>query len=57
MSISIGKSIIDTDDYSIANNPVEVTVEKNVNIFITYSPKLINETKIDELKEKFNNNN
>ena len=26
-------SIIDTDDYSIANNPVEVTVEKNVSIF------------------------
>lgn len=30
--------------------------KKKVNIFITYDPKLINETKINELKERFNNN-
>lgn len=51
------EELLDTNGIISAYSDFDYHNKKKVNIFITYSPKLINETKIDELKEKFNNNN
>lgn len=51
------EELLDTNGIISAYSDFDYHNKKKVNIFITYSPKLVNETKIDELKEKFNNNN
>mgnify|MGYP004479227643 FL=1 len=51
------EELLDTNGIISAYSDFDYHNKKKVNIFITYDPKLINETKIDELKEKFNNNN
>ncbi len=50
------EELLDTNGIISAYSDFDYHNKKKVNIFITYDPKLINETKINELKEKFNNN-
>lgn len=50
------EELLDTNGIISAYSDFDYHNKKKVNIFITYDPKLINETKINEFKEKFNNN-